>query len=87
MARAEAQEDKTKCGGAFQKSSVSSTCTPLAKENQYQAQHQCIVFSWKWGRGHTSKQIVQPSAVVRGEDIVDDSIRNELSETEKEQLD
>ena len=43
--------------------------------------------TWKWGRGHTSKQIVQPSAVVQGEDIVDDSIRNELSETEKEQLD
>lgn len=39
------------------------------------------------GEGHTSEQIVQPSAVVRGEDIVDDSIRNELSETEKEQLD
>ena len=87
MARSEAQEDKTKCVGAFQKSPVSPTCMPLAKENQYQAQHQCVVFSWKWGRGNTSEQIVQPSAVALGEDIVDDSIKNELSEMEKEQLD
>ena len=39
------------------------------------------------GEGEYFWTIVQPSAVVRGEDVVDDSTRNELSETEKEQLD
>ena len=51
MAKAEAQGDETNCTGPFQNSSVLSTFMPLAKENQYQAQHQQILFSWKWGGG------------------------------------
>lgn len=39
------------------------------------------------GAGEYFWAIVQPNAVVRGEDVVDDSTRNELSETEKEHLD